>query len=82
VTDIVRRVRAFDAVSVFKCFRVLYVPQPFMRCHKAFLGAALSTTWPSRWPPHHELQHVQQAPRRLDITPIAGVVERDQHMVG
>ena len=63
-------------------FGVLHVPQPLMCCHQAFLGAALSTTWASWRPPHHELQHVQQAPCHLDITLIAGVVECDQHMVG
>ena len=62
--------------------RMLEVPQPLMCCHQALLGAALSTTWPSRWPPHHELQHVQQAPRRLDIALVASVVECDQYMIG
>ena len=63
-------------------FVVLYVPQPFIGRDQAFFGAALSTTWPSRRPPHHKLQHVQKAPCHLDITLIAGVVECDQHMVG
>ena len=42
MTGIVKRARAFDAN--IGCFRVLYVPQPFMRCHKAFPCAALSAT--------------------------------------
>jgi len=63
-------------------FVVLYVPQPFIGRDQAFFGAALSTTRPPLRPPHHELQHVQQAPCHFDITLIAGVVECDQHMVG
>ena len=60
MTDIVGRVRAFDAVR--GCFLVLYVPQPFIRGDQAFFGAALPTIRRRPWAPHHELQHVQQAP--------------------
>ena len=43
MTAIVNRIRAVDADS--GCFLVLYLPQPLMCCHQAFLCATLSTTW-------------------------------------
>jgi hypothetical protein len=61
---------------------MLHVPQPLMRCHQAFLCATLPTIRRRPWPPHHEFQDIQQGPRRLDITLVAGVVECDQHMIG
>ena len=35
--------------------RVLHMPQPFMRCHQASLGAALPILPRRPWPPHYEL---------------------------
>ena len=80
VAGIVKRVRALKALSRY--FWVSYVPQPLMRGDQARFCAALSTPWPPRRSPHHELQHVQKALCRLDIALIAGMMECDQYVVG
>jgi transposase len=43
---------------------------------------APAACWSCRWPPNHELQDSEPAPRNLDISLIAGMVECDEDVIG
>ncbi len=68
--------------SGFPQQRMAQLPQPFMRRDKRILGPPLSSRRKIGRSVGHELQHVEQLRRDLDLVLIAGMVERDQDLVG
>jgi hypothetical protein len=58
------------------------VPKPLMGRDKAFLNPAFPSDSGIRRPVDHELQHIQQFRRDLDIPLVACMMKRDEDLVG
>jgi hypothetical protein len=59
-----------------------YVPKPFMGRDQTFLGTAIPPGREVGRSPDHEIQDTQQLPGGLDIPLVAGMVKRNQDLVG
>jgi hypothetical protein len=59
------------------------LPEPLVGRHKTFLSAAvLHAPRETRRPLEHELQHLEQYRRDLDVTPVACPVKGDGDLIG
>jgi len=59
-----------------------HLPEALMSCDQAFDGVSVSNVCGRRRASHHEIQDIEQALRHMDIPVIAGVMERDEDLVG
>lgn len=54
-----------------------YLPKTLMSCDQALLGTSLLAVRRCRWAPRHELKNIKKAPRDVEITLIASLMESD-----
>lgn len=76
------RPRTGSPVSVFVGVRMTQVPQPLMRGDKAFHIAPTSAVRRQGTARQHHFKNVEQLLRHLKIALVAGVMERDENLVG